>query len=50
MEKRELKSDIEKGLRRIKELEDAVIEAKQTQTRVMLGTGTKEVAVKEVTQ
>ena len=50
IEKREFKGDLEKAHRRLRELEEAVADAKQTQTRVMLGTGTKDVAVKEVTQ
>jgi precorrin-6x reductase len=48
VERRELKKEIEKGIRRVKEFEEALAEAKQAQSRVMLGSGTKEVAIKEV--
>jgi precorrin-6x reductase len=50
VERRELKGEVDKGTRRIKEMEDTLFEVKQTQSRVMFGTGTKEIAVKEVTQ
>jgi predicted nucleic acid-binding Zn-ribbon protein len=50
VERRELKGEVDKATRRIKELEDTLLEVKHTQSRVMLGTGTKEIAVKEVSQ
>jgi chromosome segregation ATPase len=50
VERRELKGEVDKATRRIKELEETLVEVKHTQSRVMLGTGTKEIAVKEVSQ
>jgi precorrin-6x reductase len=50
VERRELKGEVDKATRRIKELEETLVEVKHTQSRVMLGTGTKEIAIKEVSQ